>query len=162
LQWALETGRLSAMRILVISLFLVGCATTPKNHGHTDTTFSNVQYVDNYDGDTITFNIPGVHPLLGKNAKIRVSGVDTPEIRTKDRCEKALALKAKKIVGNALTNAKRIDLANVERGKYFRIVADVRYDGSDLKQLLQDRKLSRAYEGGTKSKASWDCSQFEK
>ena len=56
---------------------------------HDEKTFRCVQYVRNYDADTITFNIPKTHPLLGKEANIRVFGVDTPEIRTRNKLEKA-------------------------------------------------------------------------
>jgi endonuclease YncB( thermonuclease family) len=43
--------------------------------------FSGVEYVRNYDGDTMTVNIPGVHPLFGNEIGIRVRGIDTLEIR---------------------------------------------------------------------------------
>lgn len=43
-------------------------------------------YVRNYDGDTITFNLPNLHPIIGNKIAIRVNGVDTPEIRGK--CDK--------------------------------------------------------------------------
>ena len=59
-----------------------------ENCYHDDHNFRCVRYIKNYDADTITFEIPLVHPLLGKNISIRVNGVDTPEIRTKNKCEK--------------------------------------------------------------------------
>ena len=43
--------------------------------------FSGVEYVRNYDGDTMTVNIPGVHPLFENEIGIRVRGIDTLEIR---------------------------------------------------------------------------------
>lgn len=55
---------------------------------HTHAQFSCVKYLKNYDGDTTTFEIPNVHPLIGQNISVRVRGIDTPEIRTKDKCEK--------------------------------------------------------------------------
>jgi len=120
-----------------------------------DTTFCNVQYLRNYDGDTITFNIPNVHPLLGKEIAIRVNGIDTPEKRTKDRCEKDLAIQAQKLIETTLKKAKQIDLINTSRGKYFRIVADVIVDGVSIKDLLIKNNLAYTYDGGTKSKIDW-------
>ena len=38
-------------------------------------------YVRNYDGDTITFNLPNLHPIIGKNIRVRLNGIDTPEIK---------------------------------------------------------------------------------
>ena len=43
-------------------------------------------YVRNYDGDTITFNLPNLHPIIGKKIRVRLNGIDTPEI--KGKCDK--------------------------------------------------------------------------
>ena len=117
--------------------------------------FRCVKYIKNYDADTITFNIPGTHPLIGKKINIRVSGVDTPEIRTKNKCEKSKARNAKKLVSNLLKNSTRIDLENIKRGKYFRIVADVVIDGKSLKNYLLKNGFAYSYQGGTKKKMNW-------
>ena len=122
---------------------------------HTDTRFNCVQFVKNYDADTITFNIPGIHSLLGRNISVRVMGIDAPELRTKDQCEKSKSKEAKTLVHKLLKNARRIDLVDVKRGKYFRIVANVIIDGKSLSQQLLDRKLAYSYDGGTKSKINW-------
>jgi micrococcal nuclease len=86
---------------------------------------------------------------------VRVNGIDTPEVRTKDQCEKDKARTARKLVKNVLSRAKRIDLKNIQRGKYFRVVADVVADGQSVKDLLIKNELARSYDGGTKSKRSW-------
>jgi len=114
-----------------------------------------VKYLKNYDADTITVDIPGLHPLIGKKVSIRVSGVDTPEIRTKNKCEKEKGRNAKKLVKSLLKNAKRIDLKNIKRGKYFRIVADVVIDGVNLTDYLVKNGLGYPYDGGTKTKINW-------
>ena len=80
-------------------------------------------YVRNYDGDTITFNLPGLHPIIGEKISIRVNGIDTPEIRGKCEKEKYDAQQAKEMIADILEDAEAIDLKNIERGKYFRIVA---------------------------------------
>ena len=122
---------------------------------HSANSFACVQYIKNYDADTVTFNIPSVHPLIGEKVNIRVRGIDAPEIRTKNSCEKRQAQNAKQLVGNLLKKAKRIDLKNIERGKYFRIVADVIVDGKNLSEFLIKNDLAYAYDGGKKQQIDW-------
>ena len=122
---------------------------------HSDTRFKCVEPVRNYDGDTITVNIPNVHPLLGNEISVRLLSVDTAEIRTDDDCEKEMALAAKLFVENEIMNAKKIHLYNVERDKYFRIGAVVIVDGYDLSEKLIDSGLAYYYDGGTKPDVDW-------
>ena len=125
------------------------------NCTHDAKTFRCVEYVRNYDADTITFNIPGTHPLLGKKAQVRVFGIDTPEIRTKDECEKKLAKEGKFVVKKMLKKAKVIHLINVKKGKYFRILADVLIDGVSLSKFLLKNNYGYRYLG-KKKKAELD------
>ena len=106
-----------------------------------------------YDGDTFRVNIASLPPIVGKNIPIRVNGVDTPEIRGKCQYEKNLALKARDFVRGKLANAKEIKLTNLQRGKYFRVVANVLVDGVSLEQELLDNELAYEYSGGKRS--SW-------
>ena len=106
-----------------------------------------------YDGDTFRVDIDSLPPIVGKNIPIRLNGVDTPEIQGKCQYEKDLALKAREFVRNKLANAKEIKLTNLQRGKYFRVVADVMIDGVSLEQELLENKLAYKYGGGSKS--SW-------
>lgn len=129
--------------------------TAPPICQHDNNNFRCVKYLRNYDADTITFNIPLIHPLLGKKISVRLRGIDTPEIRGKCSNEKKRALEAKQEVQGLLTRAKRIDLQNIERGKYFRIVADVIIDGNSLTQYLLKKKLGYPYMGGKKQKNYW-------
>ncbi len=122
---------------------------------HDEKNFRCVKYVKNYDADTVTFDVPNVHPLLGKKINIRLGGVDTPELRTKNTCEKEKGIKAKKQVAALLKNAKRIDLGNIQRGKFFRVVADVVIDGKSLSHYLLKNGLAYSYDGGTKRKINW-------
>ena len=108
--------------------------------------FPNVTYRTCYDGDTCRFDIPGLHPLLGKNIPIRFAGVDTPEMRGKCQQEKDLAIKARNRVQDLLSQAHSIILKDVERGKYFRLVASVEADGQDVSDLLIQEGLAVPYE----------------
>lgn len=139
--------------LLLLFLFIVHARANSCDHD--DSTFRCVKYIRNYDADTITFDIPKVHPLIGKNISIRVRHIDTPEIKGKLPCEKDAARTAKKLIENILKHAKRIDLENADKDKYFRILADVIVDGKSLKEDLLKYNLAYAYEGGTKQKINW-------
>lgn len=117
---------------------------------HTAKILKCVEYVRNYDGDTITVNIPGLHPLIGKNIGIRVAGIDTPEIKGKTKCESLVALKAKVVVSDIMRNAESITLKNVKRGHYFRIVADVYADQRNVGDHLLRLGYAYKYNGGRK------------
>ena len=106
-----------------------------------------------YDGDTFRVNIDSLPPIVGKNIPIRLNGVDTPEIQGKCQYEKDLAIEARDFVRNKLADAKEIRLTKLQRGKYFRVVADVMIDGVSLEQELLDNELAYKYTGGKKS--SW-------
>ena len=47
-----------------------------------------------------------------------------------------------------LENAFEIKLINIQRGKYFRIMASVLMDGCDLADALINANLGRPYDGG--------------
>ncbi len=113
--------------------------------------FEGAVYVRNYDGDTITFNLPGLHPIIGDEISIRVNGIDTPEIRGKCEKEKYDAKQAKEMVADVLKDAEQIVLKNMERGKYFRITADVIADGKNLADVLMESGMAIRYDGGKKT-----------
>jgi len=131
---------------LCLGIFSVQAAT-----GFGTVTVSKVISV--YDGDTFRVDIDSLPPIVGKNIPIRLNGVDTPEIQGKCQYEKDLALKARNFVRSKLANAKVIKLTNLQRGKYFRVVADVMIDGDSLERELLENKLAYKYTGGKKS--SW-------
>ena len=109
--------------------------------------FSGVEYVRNYDGDTMTVNIPGVHPLFENEIGIRVRGIDTLEIREKYPFEKQKVKETKTLIEGILNRANEITLHDIEREKYFRIVASVIVDGQNLSDLLLAKKLAVPYDG---------------
>ena len=56
------------------------------------------------------------------------------------------------MIADILKDAETINLKNIERGKYFRIVADVFVDGKSLADELIEAGLAVADDGGTKTK----------
>ena len=55
------------------------------------------------------------------------------------------------MVAEILKDAEQITLKNMERGKYFRIAADVLVDGDDLGGMLVEAGVAVRYDGGKKS-----------
>lgn len=141
--------------LIIIFSFLLSFVAQGDDCHHTPTRFNCVKYLNNYDGDTVTFNIPNTHPLIGEKISVRLYGLDTPEIKTKITCEKEKGRIAKKLVESLLSRAKRIDLINLKRDKYFRILADIQYDGISLKNILLKNDLAYEYFGETKQKVDW-------
>ena len=103
-----------------------------------------------YDGDTFRADIKGYPPIVGKRMAIRINGIDTPELKARCEKEKILARAAKKVTVNMLRNAHKIELRNIKRGKYFRLIADVYVDGKSLGEELITKHLAVRYFGGTK------------
>ncbi|MBU2643636.1 thermonuclease family protein [bacterium] len=140
--------------VLVVILITCFSAGAYARSQKVPTGYGNIQgakYIRNYDGDTITDNIPGYPPIIGENISIRMNGIDTPEIKGKCAREKALAKKARQQVRSLLVHARNIELRNIQRGKYFRIVADVWIDGLSINQILIREKLAVPYDGGRKT-----------
>ena len=137
--------------LLVTSIFhftLYAEAISNKNYG--SVVVSEVTSI--YDGDTFRANIQEYPEIIGYRIGIRVNGIDTPEMRGKCQKEKMLAKKAKQFSVEKLRGAKTIELRNMKRGKYFRIVADVYVDGKSLGGMLIDQELAVVYDGGHKAK----------
>lgn len=141
--------------MFLVSLFLVSwtlCSIVESD----DKTYGDavVKVISIYDGDTFFVDICNWPDIIGKRVGVRINGIDTPEIRTKNNYEKMLARAAKEAVAEKLRNADKVELKNIKRGKYFRIVADVIVDGDDLGSFLLSRRLAKPYDGDAKPKWS--------
>ena len=110
---------------------------------------TNVQVIRVYDGDTFFVNIPYLHFLIGSNISVRVRGIDTAEIRGGDERTKKIALQQKEALTKLLENRK-ITLYNLNRDKYFRILADVKADDIDVKEYMIKNNFAKKYDGKTK------------
>ncbi|MGD9807332.1 MAG: thermonuclease family protein [Deferribacterales bacterium] len=106
------------------------------------------------DGDTIRCDIADLPEIFGSGISVRLKDCDSPEIRTADKAEKAAGHKAKQELTEKVTG-KQIELKNVSRGKYFRLVADVYADSAKL-TCPQDKLAYAppAFKCGAKTKCS--------
>ena len=106
----------------------------------------NARVVSVYDGDTMTVDAEP-WPGLTARTKVRVAGVDTPEIRGKCQREKDLAVRARDFV--RATVGAMVRLTDVRPGKYAgRVIADVWINEQKLSDLLIAENLGRPYHGG--------------
>ena len=121
-----------------------------------DVTFGKVIKV--YDGDSITIaTVATVFTNLIDAGiyrfSVRLSGIDTPEMRTKDASEKKAArLVQQKLEAKIL--GEYVNLKNVKYEKYGRLLCDVFVEGEDevsINQWLLNNKLAVPYDGGTKN-----------
>ena len=120
--------------------------------GYGDCVVSEVVSV--YDGDTFRCNIDGLSDIIGKNISVRIRGIDTPEMTDKNPYVKAKAIDARDFTRRKLLSAEVVELKNIDRDKYFRILADVYVDGEKLSELLLKAALAQEYDGG--KKPSWE------
>jgi len=131
--------------LFVLLLALPFCISAKsKNYGNVFV--SEVRSI--YDADTFRASIDGWPDIIGESMSIRVNGIDAAEMRGKCQKEKDMARAAKKATVAMLREAKQIELRNMKRGKYFRIIADVYVDGKNLGEALVKQGLAREYHGG--------------
>ena len=119
-----------------------------------------VEFVGNHDGDTFNVNIQGLPPVFGHKVPVRVRHIDTAELNARGYCERAMARLAKDRVYHLLSKAKQIDLENVSRGSFFRLLADViittdKNTTISLSDHLLKVGYAAPYKGGGKPKTNW-------
>jgi endonuclease YncB( thermonuclease family) len=113
-------------------------------------------YVSNYDADTVTVNIKDVPKVFGQHIAVRIKHVDSPEINSLDPCARKVAYAGKEAVGTLLSTAKSIKLVEVERDKYFRLLAEVIVNDSViLHDFILENNYAVSYEGDAKLAKNW-------
>ena len=110
-----------------------------------------------YDGDTITIasKIPGT-ALPVYRFRVRLSGIDSAEIKGHTEEEKKAAIKARDALHN-LIFGKIVVLQNLGTEKYGRILADIYIENLHINKWMLDNKYAVPYDGGKKIRpAEWD------
>lgn len=103
-----------------------------------------------YDGDTVKVAFPLNKKMYRWNC--RISGVDTPEIRTKDTDEKAMGYKVRDVLSEKILN-KVVKVVCGRFDKYGRLLVDIYIDGVSISEWLISNGYAYPYDGGTKQ--SW-------
>ena len=136
--------------ILTLTLTLSNCSLWPQKDNTTEPyarvaapkTYSYpAEIVSVYDGDTLTANLDlGLGVMLEKQ-KIRLYGIDTPEIRGD---EKPLGELSRDWLIGTLMDAKVV-IETHGTGKYGRILGVVYADGVNLNQRMVELGLAERY-----------------
>ena len=120
--------------------------------------FDDVKVISVYDGDTFKVNLPCKEDIFCKDISVRVNGIDTPEIKGKNSCEKQKAKEAQALTKSVL-NKGPVILKNCKRDKYFRLLCDVsvlgKNQGYNLSEELINANLAVEYHGETKAEVDW-------
>ena len=130
----------------MITLLLVAILATDRVYEN----ITKLEVISVYDGDTITVTIPEYPALIGERIKVRIAGIDTAELTSKDQPSKELARAAKQAVVTMVRSGQPVTLRNVRREKYFRILADVYVGEQNVAAELLKRSLAKPYNGGKK------------
>lgn len=109
--------------------------------------------VNIYDGDTIEVMArvwPG-HQIL---VKVRIRGIDAPEMRAKCPAERRAALDARDLLSQIIGD-RPVRLTNIKGGKYFgRVLASAENEtGQDVESALLATGMVRPYRG--KQRQGW-------
>ena len=103
------------------------------------------------DGDTFDCCLDLGFSVKLHKQRVRLSGIDTPESRTRDKAEKVLGLAAKERLKELCFG--NIKVKSLGKGKYGRILG-IPYteDGKDICQILIKEGHAIEYHGGKKTK----------
>jgi endonuclease YncB( thermonuclease family) len=118
---------------------------------------TNGKVIKCYDGDTIT--IATIIDEFPCRFSVRINGLDTPELRTKNLEEKECGYFVRDYV-TGLINGKMVRIEDISYDKYGRILARVFFIDSEknevcLNDILLEKKYAVPYDGGTKGKTNW-------
>ena len=107
------------------------------------------------DGDTFDCCLDLGFDVKLHKQRVRLSGIDTPESRTRDLAEKKLGLAAKERLKELC--AGKLKVKSLGKGKYGRILG-IPYteDGKDICEILIKEGHAVEYHGGTKVKVWGD------
>ena len=103
-----------------------------------------------YDADTVTAIIELDEFDIRIKTKLRLYGINTPEIRTKDKKEKVLGLEAKEYLQNLILN-KEVLVDIIKRGKFGRHLSLIYYKKVCINDLLVEKGLAKVYFGGKRT-----------
>ena len=105
------------------------------------------------DGDTLIV-LAKIWPGHEIKARVRIRGIDAPELKARCPEESEKAVAAKRLLKSLVSHG-HIKLGKITQGKYYgRVLADVRdKDGNSLVPTMLESKLVRPYAG--RKRRSW-------
>ncbi len=111
------------------------------------------------DGDTFRAQIEDWPAIIGERIKIRIADINAPERRS--RCdteeekarERQLAADARIYLVERLRGAEVVELRQIERGSFYRIIAQVWVDGENVGEEMLAEGYALPYEEGKAGRA---------
>lgn len=88
------------------------------------------------DGDTVVVDIPDFPDVVGKEIRVRLAGVNAPELRDPNPLRRRSGQQAKAAMVRLLPPGSVVTLTNIRRDKYFRLDADISFQGRDVAASL--------------------------
>lgn len=133
--------------VIALLMVLAMCNAASAKEGPS---LNNVLFLENYDADTMTFaymsSDPFFRDLYENKLKVRLYGIDTPELKTKSKCEKDLSIKAKEFVRGQLVRAAEINLEDCFHGKFAgRVVCSIKYRKRTKWYYLTGELIKKGY-----------------
>ncbi len=144
-----------SLRTLILIVFFCAIATNGSLAKKRETIAGPVfaKVINVYDGDTIEV-LAKVWPGHQINVRVRIRGIDAPEMLSKCSSERFAALDARDRLRKYIAG-QPVLLTNIKGGKYFgRVLANVKtHAGHNVKSVLLASGLVRPYRG--KRRAGW-------
>jgi len=103
-----------------------------------------------YDGDSITVASRTAGTNIVYRFSVRLAGIDTPEMNSKNNVEKERAIFVRDQLHD-LVFGKIVLLKNLSIEKYGRILADIYLDSLHVNQYMIDHNYAYVYNGGKKT-----------
>lgn len=106
-----------------------------------------------FDGDTFAAMVKLENGVM-VSVRVRILGIDAPEIHGDCDSEIQIALKARDKLEKLLPNGSSVELSDIKDDKYLgRIDANVTLsDGRNVGTIMLNEKLARKYTGGKRQK----------
>ena len=103
------------------------------------------------DGDTVDIDIDLGFGIWMKDERVRVMGIDTPELRTRNKKEKKFGYEVRDYLREKILN-KVVTLECGEFDKYGRLLIKIKCYGEEcsINQWLINNDYAFEYNGGTK------------
>ena len=108
------------------------------------------------DGDTVDVDIDLGFGIWQMNERVRITGIDTPESRTRDKIEKKFGLaakaKLKSLLGpNPVLQTTISKKGEDMKGKFGRVLGDFLVDGKKVTEIMCKTGHAVPYFGGAKA-----------
>ena len=132
------------MLALILSTLAATCLAKP-DHARSIV----VEYVSVYDGDTVVVRLQSLPEPLDR-LRIRIEGIDTPEIKRGARCpeEEARGMAAKQYLEDLLKSSQELRVYGFEWDKYGgRLLGELRVPSGSVRELMIQSEYAAPYSG---------------